>query len=147
MFLTAGNISYAAGHDRIRDLDGITHVLPVSVFSFALSGMSLVGLPPSAGFVAKWLLLNASLRQGNWIWVAVILLGSLFAAAYVMRVLFHAFTRVAEPKVPNPIPPIMEWTGFALAVLQVHYLDHPLSKVWELIPPNDRWVELQLVDT
>jgi len=119
MFLTAGNISYAAGHDRIRDLDGITHVLPISVFSFALSGMSLVGLPPSGGFVAKWLLLNASLRQGNWIWVAVILVGSLFAAAYVMRVLSHAFTRVAEPKVPNPIPPIMEWTGFALAVMAV----------------------------
>ncbi len=34
--------------------------------------------------------------------------------------------------------------GFALAVVQVHYLDHPLSMVWELIPPNDRWVELQL---
>jgi len=34
--------------------------------------------------------------------------------------------------------------GFALAVVQVHYLEHPLSKVWELIPPNDRWVELRL---
>jgi probable phosphoglycerate mutase len=34
--------------------------------------------------------------------------------------------------------------GFALAVVQVHYINHPLSKVWELIPPNDRWVELRL---
>lgn len=119
MFLTAGNILHAAGHDRISDLDGITHVLPVSVFSFALSGISLVGLPPSSGFVAKWLLLNASLTQGKWVWVGAILLGSLLAAAYIMRVLSHAFTRVAEPEVPNPIPPVMEWTGFTLALLAI----------------------------
>ena len=119
MFLTAGNILHAAGHDRIRDLDGITHVLPVSVFSFALSGISLVGLPPSSGFVAKWLLLNASLTQGKWAWAAVIILGSLLAAAYIMRVLTHAFTRVAEPELTNPIPPVMEWTGFALALLAI----------------------------
>jgi formate hydrogenlyase subunit 3/multisubunit Na+/H+ antiporter MnhD subunit len=119
MFLTAGNILHAAGHDRIRDLDGITHVLPVSVFSFTLSGMSLVGLPPSSGFVAKWLLLSASLTQGKWLWAIVILLGSLLAAAYIMKVLSHAFTRVAEPEIPNPIPPIMEWTGFTLALLAV----------------------------
>ena len=46
MFLTAGNILHAAGHDRIKDLDGITHVLPVSVFAFGLAGISLIGLPP-----------------------------------------------------------------------------------------------------
>jgi formate hydrogenlyase subunit 3/multisubunit Na+/H+ antiporter MnhD subunit len=117
MFLTAGNILHAAGHDRIRDLDGITHVLPLSVFAFALSGISLVGLPPSGGFAGKWLLLNAALSQGKWFWVAVILVGSLLAAAYIMRVLSHAFTSVDEPEIPNPIPPAMEWTGFALAVL------------------------------
>jgi formate hydrogenlyase subunit 3/multisubunit Na+/H+ antiporter MnhD subunit len=119
MFLTAGNILYAAGHDRIRDLDGITHVLPLSVFAFALSGISLVGLPPSGGFAGKWLLLNAGLSQGKWFWVAVILVGSLMAAAYIMRVLTHAFTRVEEPDIPNPIPPVMEWTGLTLAVLAI----------------------------
>ena len=93
MFLTAGNILHAAGHDRIKDLDGITHVLPVSAFAFGLAGMSLMGLPPSSGFAGKWLLLSASLAQGQWWWVAVMLVGSLLAAAYVMRVLTHAFTR------------------------------------------------------
>ena len=119
MFLTAGNILHAAGHDRIKDLDGITHVLPVSVFAFGLAGMSLIGLPPSSGFAGKWLLLNAALAQGQWWWVAVMLLGSLLAAAYVVRVLAHAFTQVNEPKMPNPIPPVMEWTALALALLAV----------------------------
>ena len=119
MFLTAGNILHAAGHDRIKDLDGITHVLPVSVFAFGLAGMSLIGLPPSSGFAGKWLLLNAALAQGQWGWVAVMLLGSLLAAAYVVRVLAHSFTQVEEPKTPNPIPSVMEWTALVLALLAV----------------------------
>ena len=119
MFLTAGNILHAAGHDRIKDLDGITHVLPISAFAFGLAGLSLVGLPPSSGFAGKWMLLSASLAQGQWWWVAVILVGSLLAAAYVMRVLTHAFTRVPDATTPNPIPPVMEWTALALAVLAV----------------------------
>jgi multicomponent Na+:H+ antiporter subunit D len=51
--------------------------------------------------------------------LAVILVGSLLAAAYIVRVLAHAFTKVDEPQTPNPIPPVMEWTALALALLAV----------------------------
>jgi len=51
--------------------------------------------------------------------VVVMLVGSLLAAAYVMQVLTHAFTKVNEPTTPNPIPPVMEWTALALAALAV----------------------------
>lgn len=119
MFLTAGNILHAAGHDRIKDLDGITHALPLSAFAFGLAGMSLVGLPPSGGFAGKWLLLTAGLQTGQWWWVAVMLLGSLLAAAYIMRVLSHAFTKVAAPPATAPIPSVMEWAALGLAVLAV----------------------------
>jgi formate hydrogenlyase subunit 3/multisubunit Na+/H+ antiporter MnhD subunit len=119
MFLTAGNILHAAGHDRIKDLDGITHVLPVSVFAFGLAGMSLIGLPPSSGFAGKWLLLNAALAQGQWWWVAVMILGSLLAAAYIVRMLAHAFTRGHESRTPNTIPPVMEVAALGLALLAV----------------------------
>ncbi len=137
MFLTAGNILRAAGHDCIQDLDGITHLLPVSVFAFGLSGMSLIGLPPSSGFAGKWLLLNAALDQGQWWWVAVMLLGSLLAAAYVVRVLAHAFTQVEEPRQPNPIPPVMEWTALALALLAVvlGFASHWLAAVLRVGAP------------
>jgi formate hydrogenlyase subunit 3/multisubunit Na+/H+ antiporter MnhD subunit len=117
MFLAAGSIQRAAGHDRIRDLDGITHVLPVSVFTIGLAGISLVGLPPSAGFVGKWLLLGASLEQGQWWWVVVILGGSLLAAAYMIRLLSHAFTRTPDTRALRRISWGMEWSALALAVL------------------------------
>jgi formate hydrogenlyase subunit 3/multisubunit Na+/H+ antiporter MnhD subunit len=119
MFLSAGNIFHSAGHDRIKDLDGITHVLPISVFAFGLAGFSLVGLPPSSGFMGKWLLLQAGLAQEQWIYVVVILSGSLLAAAYVMRVLTHAFTRDTETPVSRPVPVRMEWTSLILAIFAV----------------------------
>jgi formate hydrogenlyase subunit 3/multisubunit Na+/H+ antiporter MnhD subunit len=119
MFLSAGNLLIAAGRDRIEDLDGITHRLPISVFAFGLAGISLVGLPPSTGFMGKWLLLESGLAQGQWFYVVVVLVGSLLAAAYLMRVLTHAFTREEEEPKCNPISPRMEWICLSLALLAV----------------------------
>jgi len=121
MFLAAGNMLHVAGHDRISDVDKFTHVLPVSAFAFGIAGLSLVGLPPSGGFAGKWLFMSSALAQGQWWWVGVILLGSLLTAAYVLRVLTHAFMRVTEPQalVPNSVAPMMEWTALALALLSI----------------------------
>ena len=116
MFLAAGNLVRAAGHDRIADLAGVTHVLPLSVFAFALAGTSLVGLPPSGGFAAKWLLLDAGIGAGAWGWVALILLGSLLAAAYVMRFVGQAFVRADVLPAARPVPATMEWTALGLAL-------------------------------
>lgn len=116
MFLAAGNIERCAGHDRIAELDGTTHALPISSFAFALAGVSLVGIPPTGGFAAKWLFLRAGIAGGGWPWVCVLLAGSLLAAAYVMRFLTRAFTQAERPAACNPVSPAMEWTSFALAL-------------------------------
>jgi formate hydrogenlyase subunit 3/multisubunit Na+/H+ antiporter MnhD subunit len=119
MFLAAGNLLHAAGHDRIKDLGGLAPVLPLTVTSFALAGLSLMGLPPSSGFVGKWLVLNAALHQGQWWWAAVILVGGLLAAAYVGRVMLCFFTNADRPSSASPAPAIMEWTALVLALLAV----------------------------
>ena len=49
-----------------------------------------MGLPPSGGFAAKWLLLKASVESGQWWWAVVILAGGLLAGGYVFRVLAPA---------------------------------------------------------
>jgi multicomponent Na+:H+ antiporter subunit D len=90
MFMAAGLIAEALGHDRIAGLGGIGRVLPMTVFAFGLGGMSLMGLPPSGGFVAKAMLLMAAVAEGQWWWAVVILAGGLLAAGYVFRVLTPA---------------------------------------------------------
>lgn len=119
MFLAVGNMAHAAGHDRIKDLSGLAPVLPLSVTTFALAGVSLMGVPPSGGFMGKWLLLNAALHQGQWWWAAVILAGGLLAAAYVCRPLLYFFTAEDRPSRATPAPAIMEWTALALALCAV----------------------------
>jgi formate hydrogenlyase subunit 3/multisubunit Na+/H+ antiporter MnhD subunit len=119
MFLAVGNVQRAIGHDRIEALGGVTGLLPLSVFAMGLAGVSLVGLPPSAGFVGKWLLIAASLEQGQWWWVAVILAGSLLAAAYVVRVLGCVFAGTAESPGEEGVCRRMEWPAFALALASV----------------------------
>ena len=121
MFLAAGSIMRAAGHDRIAELHGISHRLPVSMFAFGVAGINLVGLPPSGGFIGKWLMLNAAFTGDGLVWAVVILLGGLLSAVYVMRVLAPAFVGTPGPGlgvgVRRTVPWIMEWSALALAVL------------------------------
>jgi multicomponent Na+:H+ antiporter subunit D len=97
MFMAAGLIAEALGHDRIADLSGIGRALPMTVFAFGLGGMSLMGLPPSGGFVAKAMLLTAAVGEGQWWWAVVILCGGLLAAGYVFRVLTPALAAEIVP--------------------------------------------------
>jgi formate hydrogenlyase subunit 3/multisubunit Na+/H+ antiporter MnhD subunit len=115
VFLAAGNVIYSVGHDRISELKGIVRRLPVSMFAFALAGVSLIGLPPSGGFVAKWLYLNAALRAGQWWWAVLILFGGLLATAYVFRFFSRAFSYSTDTVGGRPVPWIMEWAAFVLA--------------------------------
>ena len=78
-------------------LGGVGRALPVTVFALGLSGLSLMGLPPSGGFAAKWLLTLASIQSGQWWWGVVMLLGGLFTGAYMFRILAQALGgRVAK---------------------------------------------------
>jgi formate hydrogenlyase subunit 3/multisubunit Na+/H+ antiporter MnhD subunit len=91
LFLAAGIIQQRAGHDRIADLDGTAQRLPVTTFTLALAGIALIGLPPSGAFLGKWHLISGAVHEGLWFLIVIILIGSLLSAAYVFRVLGHAF--------------------------------------------------------
>ncbi len=89
MFMTAGLIAGALGHDRIAGMAGIGRAMPLGVLAFALAGVSLIGLPPSGGFLAKWLLLSAAVTTGQWWWALVIVGGGLLTGTYVLIVLMR----------------------------------------------------------
>jgi len=117
MFLAAGNIIACLGHDRIEALDRVAGRLPLSLATFGIAGICVVGLPPSGNFIAKWLLASAAFNSGAWGWAIVIIAGSLMAAAYVFRVIGHAFTPEYGTDNGAPIPPLMSWAPFVLALL------------------------------
>jgi formate hydrogenlyase subunit 3/multisubunit Na+/H+ antiporter MnhD subunit len=97
MFMAAGLIAEALGHDRIERLAGAGRALPITVFALGLGGLSLMGLPPSGGFIAKAMLLTAAVSEGQWWWAVVVLAGGLLAGGYVFLVLARALTDPIEP--------------------------------------------------
>ena len=115
MFLAAGNLLHFGGHDRIADLDRVVQRLPLTVVAFALAGVSIMGLPPSGGFIGKWLLLEAALVQGRWDLAVVVILGGLLAAGYVFKVLGYAFTQASVSHESRAVPANMEWAALLLA--------------------------------
>ncbi len=101
MFLAAGLIAGALGHDRIAALGGAGRAVPVCVVAFGLAGLSLMGIPPSGGFTAKWLLLTSAVATGQWWWALVIVGGGVLTGGYVYRVLAGSLT--APPVTDAPI--------------------------------------------
>jgi multicomponent Na+:H+ antiporter subunit D len=130
MFLATGAMVFAAGHGEIARLDGVGARLPLALFAFALAAVSLMGLPPSGGFVAKWLLLEAALASGQWWWIVVMIVGGLLTAAYSFRVLRRAFLPAPTEAAFAEPPRSLAATAFLLALAALAlglWADGPLT--------------------
>jgi multicomponent Na+:H+ antiporter subunit D len=134
LFLAAGVIQQHAGHDRIAELGGTARTLPLTTFTLALAGVALIGLPPSGTFLAKWQLLSSAFNAGLWPWVLVIGVGSLLAAAYVFRVLGHAFGH-AERVGPALAQGRTELPALLLALVASVILGLGAAPIWALLAP------------
>ena len=120
MFLSAGLIAKAMGHDRVAALAGAGRAVPAAVAAFGLAGLSLMGIPPSGGFTAKWLLLTSAIATGQWWWAGIILGGGLLTGGYVYRVLAGSLT--APPAASPASAPMLigpQRVALALALVSV----------------------------
>ena len=77
-----------------------------------------MGLPPSGGFAAKWLLLKASVEAGQWPWAAVMLIGGLLAGGYIYVVLVEALSS-GTAHIHAPPPKSREAITLAMALAAV----------------------------
>jgi multicomponent Na+:H+ antiporter subunit D len=120
MFLAAGTFFLQLGHDRIRDLAGVRQILPITTFAFALGGLSLMGLPPSGGFIAKYMYLSQAVSQDRWWLVLLIVVGSCLTAAYIYRAVSHILSpKMASGRCQVVVAASMEWSALALALVAI----------------------------
>jgi multicomponent Na+:H+ antiporter subunit D len=96
IFLCAGCFIYVKGYRRIEDLKGAWRQMPWTCFAFALAAWSVIGLPPSAGFISKWYLIYGNIKAGKGPYVVVLLVGAMLAAVYCFRVLYYMFFQVGR---------------------------------------------------
>ena len=88
LFMIAGNLRVKEGHSDISQFDdSYRKKYPWTMASFSVAAISMVGLPPLAGFFSKWYLALGTIDNSNWLFLAVILVSSLLNAVYFFRIL------------------------------------------------------------
>jgi NADH:ubiquinone oxidoreductase subunit 5 (subunit L)/multisubunit Na+/H+ antiporter MnhA subunit len=146
MFMAAGLVYAAVGHDRISDLGGLARAMPLTVLTFAISGVALMGVVPSGAYLAKKLLLESADASGQWWWTMVLQGGAAFTAGYVVLVLGNVLRRPASPlRLSKRVSRLAELAALALALaslllalaalgpLPAHLVSNPLLPK-ELVP-------------
>jgi multicomponent Na+:H+ antiporter subunit D len=102
LFLLAGGMALRIGGTGFERLAGVGRTMPLTAFAFVIGGLSLIGVPGTAGFASKWLLVTAAIEGGRPELAAAVLLSSLLALAYVWRFVEAAYFR--EPAAGHPPP-------------------------------------------
>ncbi len=128
LFLTAGSVLHATGTRDLVKLGGLGERMPSTSFAAIVGGLSLGGIPLTAGFIAKWMLLQAALQGASQqpilaLLMLVVVLGSILAMAYALKYVGAAFLgHPADPECctqTEEVPAGMRLPQFALVVALV----------------------------
>ncbi len=138
LFFAAGAIYTAAHKTRVSELRGIGHQMPWTMGAFAIAALSMIGLPPTVGFVSKWFMLSGAVEAGSVVAVSAIIASTLLNAAYLLPIVYHAFfsrdANSAEPahgEAPLAMRIALVTTA-ALTIALFFLADAPLSLVRQL---------------
>jgi len=85
LFMIGGIVRHRTGATRVADMAGTGRLMPWTMAAFVIAALSMVGIPPTAGFFSKWYLILGALDGGRTVWLIVILLSSLLTAIYFFR--------------------------------------------------------------
>lgn len=104
LFFAAGAFILQSGKRQIKELAGLGKVMPVTAGCYALATISIMGLPPFSGFISKFLMITAAVAAGRVEVAALILIGSVVAAFYYLRIVrvlfFQPYTGPAVKEAP-----------------------------------------------
>jgi multicomponent Na+:H+ antiporter subunit D len=94
MFMTACAFIYKFDLRDIRQFEGLGRKMPYTSFSLLLAALAMIGMPPSAGFITKWYLIQAVLEAKQYQFAVVILLSTLLMIVYFWRLIEIIYVRV-----------------------------------------------------
>jgi multicomponent Na+:H+ antiporter subunit D len=97
LFFAAGAVYTAAHKTEVSQLDGVGRRMPWTFAAFGVGALSMIGLPPAAGFVSKWVLVSGALDAGHWLALGVIVASTLLNAGYFLPIVYKAFFNSPSP--------------------------------------------------
>lgn len=138
LFFAAGSIYTAAHKDSVSQLDGIGRRMPWTMGAFTIGALSMIGVPPTAGFLSKWYIMQGAWQADLWAVVVVLTLSTLLNAGYFLPIVYRAFFKAppadAEPHGEAPLAIVLALSVTALGTLVLFFLPQiPLDLARNLI--------------
>jgi multicomponent Na+:H+ antiporter subunit D len=141
LFFAAGSIYTAAHKTEVSQLNGIGRKMPWTMAAFAIASLSMIGVPPTAGFLSKWYILLGALEAEHVFAIGVIIISTLLNAGYFMPIVYRAFFK--EPDDTNdphadhgeaPLPVVIALTATALGTILLFFFSGlPLELAHQVI--------------
>jgi multicomponent Na+:H+ antiporter subunit D len=123
LFLLLGGVALRGGRAGLERVRGLGRRMPLTSLGIVIAGLSLIGVPGTAGFVSKWYLALAAIEAGRWWLAALVVATSLIALAYVWRFVEAAY--LSEPDANTPTsgeaPLVMLLPAWLLVAATVYF--------------------------
>ncbi len=130
LFFAAGAIYTASKKTELNQLAGIGARMPWTMAAFTIGALSMIGVPPTGGFVSKWFILAGAFQTDNYPALFTIILSTALNAAYFLPVVFAVwFGREAPDQKPHgeaPFPVVLALSLTALATLGFFFFNQPV---------------------
>jgi multicomponent Na+:H+ antiporter subunit D len=123
LFMALGCVFYRLGSVTLTSMRGLGREMPFTMTAFSIGGLSLIGIPLTAGFLSKWYLIAAALDRGWWPVVLFVIAATLLATVYIGRVMEAAWLKPADPgrvKV-REAPLLMLLPTWALVLANIYF--------------------------
>ncbi|MGH7254820.1 MAG: monovalent cation/H+ antiporter subunit D family protein [Nitrospirales bacterium] len=143
LFFAAGSIYTASHKTEISQLDGIGRAMPWTMGAFTIGTLSMIGVPPAAGFISKWYILLGALEVGNLFAVAVIVVSTLLNAAYFLPIVYAGFFR--SPK-PDPHHTAGRHGEAPVLIVAALVITATLTVLFFFLPDVPLWLAYQLIE-
>lgn len=129
LFMALGIIFFRFASTELSSMSGIGKTMPFTMAAFTIAGLSLIGIPGTAGFVSKWYLITALIDASFWPLALLILLASVLTLIYVGKVLEVAYFRAAPQGVEKQkVPATMMISLWVFSLSNIYFgLDTDLS--------------------
>ena len=93
LFLIAGGVKWRTGEHSIDKFMELNKKMPLTMGALMIAALSMVGLPPTAGFFSKLYLVLGAIESGMWFYVIIIIISSLLNAVYFFRILENVYMK------------------------------------------------------
>ncbi|MDJ0653330.1 MAG: monovalent cation/H+ antiporter subunit D family protein [Xanthomonadales bacterium] len=97
LFFAAGAIYVASKKTELHQLHGIAHRMPWTMAAFTIGALSMIGVPPTAGFVSKWYILGGALEAQNYVAIFTLVASTALNAAYFLPIIYRAWVAPERP--------------------------------------------------